>query len=204
MNENSFIKVTTEVFDKLAKQFDLVECIKYQKVVYASTTYKLSIYFDNFFEINIWFDFLVKNLNISLSLDDLVKYLEFDEQTIECVQHNQITDENYYKSYIKEISKVCRQIILTTQLDENVVFNCFYWKEQKKRLINEDYNVVYVENALNELWNEKKYKNYLDYYLKNLNIINNSKRNILLEKRASYAERKTGDRTQGDGSSVLD
>lgn len=204
MNTDSFISLTTAAFEKVAIQFDLIQYISNQKVVYSSAVYKLSIYFNNFFEVNVLFNF--EKTKMSLYLEDFAKYLRFNKQTIEYIQHNQIADEDYYKHYIGEISKICKRVIETIHLDSNVVSSCYYWKEQQTKMLNNDYNVMRVECVLNQLWSEKKYATYLEHYSDNITLIKQSHIKFLLEKRASFARKKTGDSsgTQRDGSYVFD
>ncbi len=135
MNTDSFISLTTDAFENIAGQFGLAQKISKQEIDYSSSSYKLSIYFENYFEINVYFSFNYKKTKLSwgktklsLSLNDLAKYLGFDEQTIQHIQHNQIADEEYYKYYISKIAEICEQVIKRINSDSNLMLNCYNWK----------------------------------------------------------------------------
>ncbi|MBR2634563.1 MAG: hypothetical protein IKD31_03175 [Clostridia bacterium] len=175
----NFINIVREAFAEIQKEYDLNFSAKKDEVTYFNQNVSFSVCYEKKMELYICFD--VKGS--SYRLFDLAKYIGFNDEDINKIAKNQVTNEESCKRVLDHLKKMVYKVF--SELDDLTLLK--YAEQQQKELKSKQ-----VLEQLNRAWDEKNFEEYVEVYKNNMECIPILDCESKLKKRFVYAQRQLG------------
>ncbi len=185
----NFEELANRVLKEFETSYALEKHSSSTRILFSNKYISIDIYFENYFEINIYLKFLEINKNQDINFILLTKCLNLDKDIMSMVSSNQIIDNKYLIKYL-ECARNILIIIINLHNNERDLL-CGYLKKYNKYVfeVSKQKQLQEFFSILNNLWNEKKYAEYLMFFEKNNNLIMNSEKYSLARHRALYIKK---------------
>lgn len=167
MLKSNFYKEVEKIFDfdKVKYNFSLIKGDN--EVTFLSKKINFRIYFERNFEIYIVF--ILKDKNLQVDLQSIVRYLNLEKVYLNSIIKNQISNESDIKFVLNGL-KVCLDDVLEIiSSDDDLLYNSYLLQQKILKEKYTEYKYHYIEKLLFECWQNKDYKKFIEIYNTSIN-----------------------------------
>lgn len=185
MLKTYFINTCIQVFKCLQKEYSLNLIIVHDELTYYNSSTVFSVCFDRAFDIYVCFR--VNNNN--LYLYDMMKQLDFEEDTMLMIKRNQVSSRASIDYVLNNLQTVMQKILYEIKLNPNLLCQCLDRQQMltTMQLVAEKRSRLLQQ--LDTAWKEKRYSDFVYLFELNENLIEHVSNIELFRKRALYAQK---------------
>lgn len=200
MNFSAFCCLTLSAFEQIEKKYLISHVIKKDYIRFKGNKFYLEVYLENYFEVNVNFSFCANGECGSVSLKNIMSYLNFEDKDLNQVAKNQFYSESRYSVWISEIAQICESVLITILRDESLLAACYHRQKDMCNVYIYNANMDCAKKVLNHFWKSQNYVVYLSYYLNNCQEFIGNSTFALFDRRAKYIQNQEKRKSNDDCS----
>ena len=191
MNIVFFNEKTQNHMSFLKSKYCFDETVEENIIKYHNSTIVIFVSMDNFFEISISFS---DNINGFIKFIDILEYLNFDEEIVELVKHNQCTEktiDNFYLNILPYLDKVVYELSKKHWIFED----CLEYVLSNQKLLLQEEEAKNIQKKLNIIWQNQDYNGYVSAFGEYESLV---KLDEIFLKRNNFAKKQLAKKTKQD------